>query len=101
MSIYRRVLIYYRPFVAPTLLALTISLVTIGLNLLKPLPFKIIIDEVLPGTAHGFLRAWHASPAVQVLGLCAFLVAVTLLSGLLGLWGGLTAEYVRLLATFL
>ncbi len=87
MSIYRRVLMYYRPFVAPTLLALTISLVTIGLNLLKPLPFKLIIDDVLPGTAHGFLRAWHASPAVQVLGLCAFLVAVTLLSGLLGLWG--------------
>ena len=87
MSIYRRVLIYYRPFGAPTLLALTISLVTIGLNLLKPLPFKIIIDEVLPGTAHGFLRAWHTSPPMQVLGLCGFLVAVTLLSGLLGLWG--------------
>ena len=87
MSIYRRVLLYYRPFIAPTVLALSVSLVTIGLNLLKPLPFKIIIDEVLPGTAHGFLRTWHTSPAVQVLGLCAFLVAVTLGSGLLGLWG--------------
>ena len=89
MSIYRRVLIYYRPFVAPTLLALTISFVTVGLNLLKPLPFKLIIDDVLPGTAHGLLRAWHASAPVQVLGLCTFLVAVTLLSGLLGLWGNL------------
>ena len=87
MSIYRRVLIYYRPFVAPTLVALTISLVTIGLNLLKPLPFKLIIDDVLPGTAQGLLRAWHTAPPMQVLGLCGFLVAVTLLSGLLGLWG--------------
>ncbi len=83
MSIYRRVLLYYRPFVGPTLLALAISLSTIGLNLLKPLPFKLIIDRVLPGKAD----AWHASPSVQVLALCVFLVLVTLLSGLLGLWG--------------
>ncbi len=87
MSIYRRVLLYYRPFVGPTLLALTISLATIGLNLLKPLPFKLIIDEVLPGNAHGYLLAWHASPSAQILALCAFLVLVTLMSGLLGLWG--------------
>ncbi len=87
MSIYRRVLLYYRPFVGPTVLALVISLATIGLNLLKPVPFKLIIDEVLPGAAHGFLSTWRASPPTQVLALCAFLVLVTLLSGLLGLWG--------------
>ena len=87
MSIYRRVLLYYRPFVGSTLLALAISLVTIGLNLLKPVPFKLIIDNVLPGKAHGLLDAWHASPSTQIFALCAFLVLVTLLSGLLGLWG--------------
>ena len=86
MSIYRRVVIYYRPFVGPTLLALGISLVTVGLNLLKPVPLKLIIDHVLPGTAHSFLGPWHASPPEQVLALCASLVLVTLLSGLLGLW---------------
>ena len=48
MSIYRRVLLYYRPFVGSTLLALTISLATIGLNLLKPVPFALIVDHVLP-----------------------------------------------------
>ena len=87
MSIYRRVLLYYRPFVGSTLLALAISLATIGLNLLKPVPFKLIIDNVLPGKAPVFLNAWHASPPAQILALCAFLVLVTLLSGLLGLWG--------------
>ncbi len=87
MSIYRRVLIYYRPFVRPTLLALAISLATIGLNLLKPLSFKLIIDHVLPGKPLEVLHAWEGSPAPQVFALCAFLVVVTLLSGLLGLWG--------------
>jgi hypothetical protein len=47
MSIYRRVLLYYRPFGRPTLLALAISLVTIGLNLAKPWPFQIIVDHFL------------------------------------------------------
>ena len=86
MSIYRRVFLYYRPFVRPTLLALAISLATIGLNLLKPWPFKIIVDTVLPGTTHGFLGAWNSTPPQKVFALCAFLVLVTLLSGLLGLW---------------
>ncbi len=87
MSIYRRVLLYYRPFVGSTLLALAISLATIGLNLLKPVPFKLIIDQVLPGKPYGWLAVGHTSPPAQVLALCAFLVVVTLLSGLLGLWG--------------
>ena len=57
MSIYRRVLLYYRPFFAPTALALGISLVTVGLNLLKPWPFKVIVDEVLSRPA-----AWPDLP---------------------------------------
>src|SRR5436190_5032182 len=49
MSIYRRVLKYYRGFLPPSLLALSFSFVAIGLNLLKPWPFKIIVDQILPG----------------------------------------------------
>jgi ATP-binding cassette subfamily B protein len=49
MSIYRRVLRYYRPFLPPTVVGLVLSLCGIGLNLLKPWPFKIIVDDVLPG----------------------------------------------------
>jgi ATP-binding cassette subfamily B protein len=48
MSIYRRVLAYYRPYLPHTLLGLLLSLGGIGLNLLKPWPFKIIVDDVLP-----------------------------------------------------
>ena len=46
--IYRRVLAYYRPFLRPTVFALVLSLGGIGLNLLKPWPFKIIVDKCIP-----------------------------------------------------
>jgi ATP-binding cassette, subfamily B, bacterial len=49
MSIYRRVLEYYRAFAAATLLALVFSLASIGLNLLQPWPLKVIVDYILPG----------------------------------------------------
>jgi ATP-binding cassette, subfamily B, bacterial len=52
MSIYRRVLQYYRPFFLPTTFALFLSLCAIGLNLLKPWPFKIIVDNILPAFTH-------------------------------------------------
>ena len=78
MSIYRRVLRYYRPFVGQTIFGLLLSLVGVGLNLLKPWPFKIIVDD--------FLRAgpaisgnWH----VWIPLLCLALVAIQLLWGII------------------
>src|SRR5881409_1711115 len=47
MSIYRRVLRYYRPFLWQTIFGLCLSLLGVGLNLLKPWPFKIIVDDFL------------------------------------------------------
>jgi ATP-binding cassette, subfamily B, bacterial len=52
--IYRRVLKYYRGFLARSLIALVFSFAAIGLNLLKPWPFKIIVDQILPGRAKAF-----------------------------------------------
>ncbi len=46
--IYRRVLRYYRPFLGSTLAGLVFSLIGIGVNLLKPWPFKVIVDQILP-----------------------------------------------------
>ena len=90
MSIYRRVLLYYRPFLPPTFLALAISLVTVELNLLKPWPFQVIVDEILPHAGHSHVtNPWLqmiAGERSQVFALAAFLVVVTLLGGLLGLW---------------
>src|SRR5204862_5491624 len=47
MSIYRRVLRYYQPFWGKTIIGLFLSLIGIGLNLRKPWPFKIIVDDFL------------------------------------------------------
>src|SRR5256886_15512697 len=47
MSIYRRVLRYYRPFLGQTILGLFLSLIGIGLNLLKQWPFQVIVDDFL------------------------------------------------------
>ena len=60
MSIYRRVLRYYQPFRGKTILGLLLSLVGIGLNLLKPWPFKIIVDDFLRqgAEARGDWRTW-------------------------------------------
>ena len=61
MSIYRRVFRYYRQFLPETVAGLVLSLVGIALNLLKPWPFKIIVDDFLrpntppPGDWHTWI----------------------------------------------
>ena len=77
MSIYRRVLQYYRPFWPQTVFGLVLSLVGIGLNLLKPWPFKLIVDDVLTSADD-----LHQDKRSFVLLLCAALVAVQLLWGI-------------------
>jgi ATP-binding cassette subfamily B protein len=78
MSIYRRVLRYYRPFLTQTIFGLCLSLIGIGLNLLKPWPFKIIVDDFLrAGSAiHPDWRFW-------VLLLCLALIGIQLLWGII------------------
>ena len=78
MSIYRRVLRYYRPFLGQTLFGLCLSLIGIGLNLLKPWPFKIIVDD--------FLRAGSAIRPdwrFWVLLLCLALIGIQVLWGII------------------
>src|SRR2546423_7092270 len=77
MSIYRRVLRYYRPFLWQTIFGLCLAFFGIGLNLLKPWPFKIIVDD--------FLRAGSAIRAdwrKWVLLLCLALIGLQLLWGI-------------------
>src|SRR6266480_4682956 len=78
MSIYRRVLRYYCPFLRQTIFGLCLSLLGVGLNLLKPWPFKIIVDDFLrAGSAIGpDWRTW-------VLLLCLALIGIQFLWGII------------------
>ena len=79
MWIYRRVLRYYRPFLGRTILGLFLALVGIGLNLLKPWPFKVIVDDFLragPAATRSDWRIW-------ILLLCLALVVIQLLWGII------------------
>lgn len=78
MSIYRRVLRYYQPFWGKTVIGLFLSLLGIGLNLLKPWPFKIIVDDFLrPGPqARGDWRTWVPL-------LCLALIAIQIAWGIM------------------
>jgi ATP-binding cassette subfamily B protein len=93
MGIYRRTLAYYRPFWAGTFLALLLGLVVIALNLLKPWPFKYIVDGILTPAGEATLPAreqlvqWFGTMAAPhvVLVLCAAMVAITFAAGLVNL----------------
>jgi len=95
MQIYRRALAYYRPFLGQTIAAVILTLVAIGLGLLRPWPFAYIVDHVLPATDSGQpglavvgydLSGW-SRPAIVLL-MCALIVTFHLISGLLNLLTG-------------
>src|SRR6202165_663837 len=81
MSIYRRALHYYRPFLGQTMIGLVLSLCGIALNLLKPWPFKIIVDDILARNPHAH---FGTSPDLIPL-LCLALVGIQVLWGLTNL----------------
>ena len=83
MSIYRRVFSYYRSFLPHTVAGLVLSIIGIGLNLLKPWPFKVIVDQWLPmmtnkqAAGMPLIGATSRShPAESLLFLCAALVVI-------------------------
>ena len=93
MSIYRRVFRYYRPFFPQTAVGLLLSLIGIGLSLLKPWPFKIIVDQILPRreptqVSELVLFSGHhrfavpLSVSANILVLCLALVVIQFLWGL-------------------
>jgi ATP-binding cassette subfamily B protein/subfamily B ATP-binding cassette protein MsbA len=91
MSVYRRALRYYAPFLGQTVFGTVLMLAGIALNLLKPWPFKVIVDEILtsgkPKPVTTLLRQWFgpADPALLILLLCLTIVVINFLAGLLGL----------------
>ncbi|MCK9589773.1 MAG: ABC transporter ATP-binding protein/permease [Terrimicrobiaceae bacterium] len=92
MNIYARALRYFRPFLWPTLGGVLLTFAAIAFNLLKPWPFKYIVDGVLDPTkgassAGAFVHQWFGdnNPAGAVLGLSLVMVAISLLAGLVNM----------------
>lgn len=92
MSIYRRTLAYFKPFLGSSLAATGITLATTPFNLLKPWPFAYIIGRVLGSDAKsnsfvhfldGLFAGWSKPEIITVL--CVAMVVLQLISGWLNL----------------
>ncbi len=89
MSVYRRALAYFRPFLGQSIFAALLSLLGIGLNLLKPWPFKVIVDGILSPSekAQSYVffgldfSSVGGSSAAAIVILCALIVLIHLLAG--------------------
>jgi ATP-binding cassette subfamily B protein len=91
MSVYRRALRYFRPFLGETMWGTLLMLAGIGLNLLKPWPLAIMVNEILtPGNAQKvtpILRHWFGpmTPPAMILLLCVSIVVINFLANLLNM----------------
>ncbi len=92
MNIYARTIRYFRPFLWATAGGVALTLASIGFNLLKPWPFKFIVDGVLDKTAgtadtRELLQNWFgdSGSATVILWLCVAMVLISLLGGLINL----------------
>jgi ATP-binding cassette subfamily B protein/subfamily B ATP-binding cassette protein MsbA len=91
MSIYRRVLDYYRPDLGPTFVAMALTLLANAFNVLRPWPLAFIVDKVLPAaprTPHGLtlagydLGAWSVPVIIAIV--CSLMVIFHLLASGIG-----------------
>ncbi len=88
MAIYLRTFRYFRSYGGQTLLAVALMAAGIGFNLLKPWPFKYIVDGLLD-TAHGtpsareVISRWlgWTGPMGAAITLCAALGVIAFLAG--------------------
>jgi ATP-binding cassette subfamily B protein len=95
MPIYRRALAYFRPFLGPTIVAVLLTLVSIGLGVLRPWPFAFIVSHVLPEAGRnvqelkvaGYDLSGWSRPAIVAL-MSALAVVFHLISALLSLVTG-------------
>ena len=93
MSLYLRVFRYFKQFLWQTLFSLFLMSLGVALNLLKPWPFKYIVDGILPttlvagNTSQLFVAHWlgWTSPTGQILFLSGALVIITLLASIVTL----------------
>ncbi|MBX9743121.1 MAG: ABC transporter ATP-binding protein/permease [Chthoniobacterales bacterium] len=94
MALYFRIFRYFRQFLGKTLLSIFLMSLGVGLNLLKPWPFKYIVDGILPteithgnASAKAFIATYFGwtSPIGAVVVLSVALIAITLFASIVTL----------------
>ena len=92
MSLYRRVLAYYRPDIGPTVTAIAFTVLANLFNVMRPWPLGFITDKLLPAGASPLphhLRLWQfdlsgwSLPSILAL-VCLSMVVLHLLAGGIG-----------------
>jgi ATP-binding cassette, subfamily B, bacterial len=84
MSVHRRALTYFRPYLGPTFAAILLTLVSIFFSLLRPWPLKYIVDKVIPaGLAQQSLVDGWTIPTALV-AVCALMVGFHIIAGGIG-----------------
>jgi ABC-type multidrug transport system fused ATPase/permease subunit len=88
MTLYRRVIGYYRPYLGTIVFSLFLLLIGVNLNLLKYWPIQWVIDHVITvgpgGTVHWNMVNLRAGEAALLA--AAVMVVIYLLAGALGFW---------------
>jgi ATP-binding cassette subfamily B protein/subfamily B ATP-binding cassette protein MsbA len=89
MTLYRRVIGYYRPYLGTITFSLILFVIGTNLNLLKYWPIQWAIDHVIPAGRKGTTVDWAAfrfTPVQGALAAGAAMVTIYFLAGLLGFW---------------
>ena len=88
MTLYRRVIGYYRPYLGTICFSLILLVIGVNFSLLKYWPIQWAIDHVVTVGPHGRVQ-WHGldlSPYQAAIFAGAAMVVIYLLAGLLGFW---------------
>ena len=88
MNLYRRVIVYYRPYLGTICFSLILLVIGVNFSLLKYWPIQWVIDHVITvgpgGTVHWAI--FHFSRTQAALFAACAMFAIYLLAGLLGFW---------------
>ncbi len=88
MTLYRRVIGYYRPYLGTITFSLILLVVGVNFSLLKYWPIQWVIDHVVTVAPGGEVKwaTFHFSTTQAALFAASAMVAIYLLAGLLGFW---------------
>ena len=84
MSVHRRALSYFRPYLGPTVVAMLLTFISNAFNLLRPWPMAYIVDKLLPAAAAKQMEIDGWSIPALLAAVCALMVVFHILAGGIG-----------------